>query len=276
MSAEIPTEDFRLTIDEVCLELRRWEGCQPPVLLLHEGLGSLSMWRDFPRRLAEVTARTVIAWSRQGHGNSDRLRAPRNTSYMHEEAEVLLKVMDSLRIEHAILFGHSDGASIALIAAARAPERVSGLILEAPHVYVEALTVASIAAIGDMYRTSALGRKLARYHADANHVFWAWNDIWLDERFLNWNIESLLACVRAPALLVQGTDDEYGTLDQLVRIEAGLADTERLVLPDCGHPPHKDQPEAVLHATAKFLAERVGLFPLTPSVQTRTKKMRPK
>ena len=136
--------------------------------------------------------------------------------------------------------------------------------------------MASIAAIGDMYRTSALGRKLARYHADPNHVFWAWNDIWLDERFLNWNIESLLACVRAPALLVQGTDDEYGTLDQLVRIEAGLADTERLVLPDCGHPPHKDQPEAVLHATAKFLAERVGLFPLTPSVQTRTKKMRPK
>jgi pimeloyl-ACP methyl ester carboxylesterase len=172
---------------------------------------------------------------------------------MHREAEAMLKLMDALSVDRAIVLGHSDGGSIGLIAAALATQRICGLILEAPHVYVEKLTVASIAQIGNDYRSSDLSSRLGQYHRNADQVFWSWNNIWLDRRFREWNIEGLLHMVTVPALLIQGVDDEYGTLDQLARIEAALPATRRVLLTDCGHSPHKDQPEAVLASVNGFI-----------------------
>lgn len=246
-----------IEIAGVRLEVKAWhgtaEGTGTPILLLHEGLGSVAMWRDFPAALARRTGRLVIAWSRTGYGQSDPLPEPRDPDYMHREADLVPRVMDALGISRAILLGHSDGGSIALIAAARYPERVAALILEAPHVFVENVAVASIAAARGHYLASDMGERMGRYHRLPDQVFWRWNDIWLDPRFRTWNIEDLLPRIAAPALLIQGLDDEYGTLEQLDRIEAALPATARVEVPDCGHSPHRDQPEAVLAAVAAFV-----------------------
>lgn len=250
--------DDRLVVGRANLEFRRWPGDagRLPVLLLHEGLGSVSLWRDFPARLAEETGREVIAWSRLGHGLSGPIPSARDPDYMHREADGLPPLFDALGLQRAHLFGHSDGGSIALIAAARFPALAASLILEAPHVYVEQLTVESIAGMRDMFETTDLASKLSRHHADAEHIFRRWNDIWLDPRFREWTIEALLPAVTAPALLIQGRDDEYGTMDQLERIEAVLLESSRLELESCGHSPHRDQPQAVLDRTVAFLEGR--------------------
>ena len=244
-----------VAVGGVGLEVREWPGGHPAILMLHEGLGSVAMWRGFPAALASATGHRVIAWSRQGYGLSDPLPTRREPDYMHREADAVPMLMDAVGLGRAILFGHSDGASIALIVAARFPDRVAGLILEAPHVFVETLTVESIAAVKETYRSTNLGRRLGRYHRDPDHAFWRWNDIWLDPRFLRWSIEDLLPRVRAPALLIQGQDDEYGTMEQLDRIAAVLERTRRLELASCGHSPHRDQPAAVLRAAAAFVAD---------------------
>jgi pimeloyl-ACP methyl ester carboxylesterase len=236
----------------VRLELAQWPGRGPPVLMLHEGLGSVSMWRDFPERLAKASGREVIAWSRRGYGASDRLPESREPDYMHREADGVVSLMDNLGIDRADLLGHSDGASIALIVAAQAPDRVASLVLEAPHVMVEDVTVASIAAVKSAFQTTDLAARLRRHHADPEHVFWRWNDIWLDARFRSWTLEPLLGRIAAPALLIQGLDDEYGTLDQLDRIQAVLPRTQRLELEACGHSPHRDHPERVIQACLTF------------------------
>ena len=248
-----------LIVDDVRLETQTRPGSGLPILLLHEGLGSVAMWRDFPERLAAVTGHPTLAWSRRGYGLSDPLPSSRDPDYMHREAHAVIRLMDSLAIERAILFGHSDGGSIALIAAARSPNRVAALVLEAPHVYVEESSIDSIARTKHLYVTTDYFRQLlSRYHRDADQVFWNWNDIWLDPRFRDWSIEELLPTIRAPTLLIQGRDDEYGTADQLDRIGAVLTNVERLEPARCGHSPHRDQPDAVLGATAAFL-ETIGL-----------------
>ena len=176
----------------------RWPGRGDPILMLHEGLGAVSMWRDFPDHLAVATGHAVVAWSRRGYGDSDPLPRPYAPDYMHAEAECLPALMDAIGVGRAHLFGHSDGASIALIAAAARPERVASLILEAPHVLVERVTVDSIAAVREAYGSTDLRMRLARHHRDADRVFNAWNEIWLDRRFRDWNLEGLLAGVAAP------------------------------------------------------------------------------
>lgn len=244
-----------LLVDDVRLETALWPGAGLPILLLHEGLGSVAMWRDFPERLAAATGHPVIAWSRRGYGLSDPLPESREPDYMHREAEAVVRLMDALAIERAIFFGHSDGASIALIAAACMPSRMAALILEAPHVSVEDKSIDGITKIKQLYTTTPFAESLGRYHRDADSVFWAWNDIWLDPRFRDWSIAELLPAVRAPALLIQGREDEYGTMDQLDRIAAVVPATRRLELARCGHAPHRDQPEAVLEASAAFLKD---------------------
>ena len=261
MTSIIPDEPTFLLVDEVRLELKTWPGNGIPILLLHEGLGSVSMWRDFPQQLALATGRPVLAWSRRGYGLSDPLLSRRDPDYMHREADAVARLMDTLAIGRAALFGHSDGASISLIAAARFPDRITALILEAPHVFVEDLSIESIARIKHLYTTTNFSELLARYHRDADRVFWDWNDIWLDPRFRDWSIEELLPAIRAPALLIQGRDDEYGTLEQIDRIGAALPDAQRLELERCGHAPHRDQAEAVLAATAAFLQRTVRETP---------------
>ena len=232
---------------------------RPTLVLLHEGLGSVAMWRDFPNRLAHATASRVVVYSRHGYGDSDPLTAPRTVRYMHDEAErVLPEFLDALAVERPILVGHSDGGSIALIDAGSRSRAVAGIVAMAPHVIVEDVSIVSIAAAREAYETTALREKLARYHADVDGAFRGWNDIWLAPGFRAWNIEDYLPRIDCPILAMQGEDDEYGTMDQLARIARGARDVELLKLPDCRHSPHRDQPDAVLAAIARFV-DRVAV-----------------
>jgi pimeloyl-ACP methyl ester carboxylesterase len=225
--------------------------------MLHEGLGSLALWRDFPQRLADATRRRTLAYSRAGYGASDSLDGPRGVDFMHVEAlDTLPQLLDSLALEQPVLFGHSDGGSIALIHAARAGRPLSAVIALAPHVFVEPYGLKSIAEARRAYLDGDLRAKLARHHRDVESAFWGWNDVWLNPDFVSWNIEALLPAIACPVLAIQGVDDEYGTMEQLDRIERGVRDFHRLELQHCGHSPHRDQPEAVLAAVTAFLAER--------------------
>jgi pimeloyl-ACP methyl ester carboxylesterase len=226
----------------------------PALVLLHEGLGSVGLWRDFPADLAGATGARVVAYSRFGHGASDPPPRPRTSRFMHEEAlEVLPALLDALRIEDPILVGHSDGASIALIHAARHRER--GVVAIAPHVFVEELGLAEIRKARTAFETGDLRERMARHHRDPDAAFHGWNDVWLHPDFPRWSIEDDLADVACPLLLIQGTEDQYGTLEQLDRIEAAVAGpVERLHLA-CRHAPHLEAPEATLAATAGFIGQ---------------------
>jgi pimeloyl-ACP methyl ester carboxylesterase len=225
------------------------------LVMLHEGLGSVSMWRDFPEQLARATGCRTLVYSRRGYGRSSPLEAPRRVDYMHEEARVWLPaVLKGLGVCEPVLFGHSDGASIALIHAATLESEVAGIIALAPHVKVEDLTVRSIHAARTAYLETDLRARLNRHHADLDSAFWGWNRIWLDPAFRGWNIENLLPSIRCPILAIQGEDDEYGTLEQIASISRAAPDAKSLVLPACRHSPHRDQPQAVLAAAKEFVA----------------------
>jgi pimeloyl-ACP methyl ester carboxylesterase len=236
----------------------------PTLVLLHEGLGSVRGWRDFPARLAEATGLGVLVYSRWGYGQSDPVSLPRPLTYMHDEALASLpEVLEVAGVRRAILLGHSDGGSIALIFAAsglEASERVLGLVLEAPHVFVEDVSVQSIAAAAEAYRTTDLRARLSRQHGDnVDGAFWGWNSAWLDPGFRAWNIEEFLPRVRVPSLVIQGAGDPYGTLAQVDAIETKSGGpVSRLVLPSCGHSPHRDQPEATIEAVARFVRSLTG------------------
>ncbi len=230
----------------------------PPIVMLHEGLGSVALWKDFPERLAKAAERRVLVYSRYGYGRSDPLTEPRRVDYMHTEArETLPELLSALGVERPVLFGHSDGASIALIYAARPARPVSSVVALAPHVFVEAYGLSNIAEARRAYLRDDLRERLARRHADVEGAFWGWNDIWLSPAFADWNIESLLPDVACPVLAIQGLDDEYGTMEQLDRLARGLRDLRRVELADCGHSAHRDQPEAVLAASVEFLERRI-------------------
>jgi pimeloyl-ACP methyl ester carboxylesterase len=229
----------------------------PTLVFLHEGLGSVSMWRDFPARLAEATGWGALVYSRAGHGGSDPVPLPRPLRFMHDEALIVLPaVLDAAGVRDAVLVGHSDGGSIALIhAGSEEGTRVRGLVLEAPHVFCEEISVHSIAAAAEKYRQGDLRRALERHHGpNVDVAFWGWNRAWLDPGFREWNLEEYLSGVHVPVLVIQGDRDEYGTLTQLDAIEKGCGGpVERLVLPDCGHSPHRDHPAATLSAMLAFV-----------------------
>ncbi|MCK2087841.1 alpha/beta hydrolase [Thauera aromatica] len=229
----------------------------PAIVFLHEGLGSVAMWRDFPQRVADATGCEAIVYSRAGYGRSDPATLPRTVRYMHDEGlTVLPALLAELGVERPLLFGHSDGGSIALICAGGTDVALSGLILMAPHVMVEDISVASIAAAGQAWTTTDLPSRLGRYHHDVEAAFRGWNDIWLHPDFRAWNIEQYLPGITVPVLAIQGEDDEYGTMAQIERIAAQARDVELCRLADCRHSPHKDQPQAVLDTVAAFV-ERV-------------------
>ena len=248
---------FTLNVCGHRLEVSRIRGGRedaPELVLLHEGLGSVSHWKDFPLRVAEATGCPVTVYSRFGCGNSDLLTEPRTVLYMHDEAlQSLPDLLSQLKIENPILVGHSDGASIAIIYAG-VHDRVRGLVLLAPHVFVEDLSVASIAEAKIKFETTNLPEKLARHHRDAARTFWGWNDIWLHPDFRSWNIEEYLPRVTCPALVIQGLDDQYGSMAQVeaIRSQSG-GPVEVLALEDCRHSPQRDQPEKVLEAIARFV-----------------------
>jgi pimeloyl-ACP methyl ester carboxylesterase len=225
------------------------------LVLLHEGLGSVALWKDFPERLAEAAGRRVLVYSRYGYGRSDRLTAARTVDYMHREAlETLPQVLDALSIRSPVLVGHSDGASIALIHAGAARWMLRGVVAMAPHVFVEDVTVASIAQAKVTFETTDLASRLGRYHDDAVSTFRGWNDIWLHPDFRAWNIEEYLPGITVPVLVIQGEDDQYGTAAQVEAIARKVkAPVERLMLSRCAHSPHVDQREATLEAIRKFV-----------------------
>ena len=244
-----------ITIAGRRLESAVWDGDpgRRSLVLLHEGLGSVGLWRDFPARLNEATGRRVAAFSRFGHGRSEPPPRPRTPAFFHEEAlEVLPDVLAQLGAPEPILVGHSDGASIALIHAAQ--HAVTGIALLAPHVFVEDVTVAAISIARERYTEGDLRARMARHHDDVDAAFWGWCDVWLDPRFRAWSLDAEAEQVGCPTLLVQGVEDPYGTLEQLDRIEARVRGTvTRLEVPG-GHSPHLEAAGAVLAALAGFAA----------------------
>ena len=229
----------------------------PTIVMLHEGLGCVALWRDFPARLAAATGWGVFAYSRAGYGRSDSVALPRPLDYMTREARLSLPaVLETIRFERGILLGHSDGASIAAIyAGEHADERIKGLVLMAPHVFTEASGLASIAEARRAYAEGELRARLAKYHAHVDSAFRGWNGAWLDPGFKAWNIEDAVRRWRVPALLIQGADDQYGTPAQIRAIEArSPTPVESLILEGCRHSPHIDQPQATLDAIVAFCA----------------------
>mgnify|MGYP000011516786 FL=1 len=226
------------------------------IVLLHEGLGSIELWKNFPKDLAEVTGCRVFVYSRYGYGSSTALREKRTTDYMHEEALTILpKFLEYIGVERPILIGHSDGASISLIHNGGGYD-VSGLVLLAPHVFVEELTVNSIQAARVAFENTGLPKKLARYHENVESAFWGWNDIWLSREFQNWNIETYVKKLTSESLLIQSADDPYGTLAQIEAIEKlSPAPTQRMILEDCGHSPHVDHPNKTLDSIGRFVRD---------------------
>ena len=225
----------------------------PTLVLLHEGLGSLGLWRDFPQKLSDRTGLGAFIYSRAGYGRSDPVPLPRPVRYMHDEAELLPELLRSAGISDPILVGHSDGASIALIAAGMGLS-ARALVLEAPHVFTEEGGLESIAKVRDLYIQSDLRARLARWHDDVDNAFHGWNGAWLHPEFRQWNLEAYLPSIPSPILMIQGLNDEYGSEAQLRAVARGAGGpTETVLLPDCGHSPHKDKPEETLQAMAGFL-----------------------
>ena len=259
-------EPFHLMVQGRSLEVQRIGGLSrnvPELVFLHEGLGSISHWRNFPEQVADATGCPVTVYSRYGSGESDLLGEERPVSYMHDEAlRALPDLLQQLDIEKPILVGHSDGASIALIfagAPAGVPDGVLGLVLLAPHVFVEDRSVASIAEAKTSFETTNLPEKLARHHRDAASTFWGWNNIWLRPDFRAWNIEEYLPRITCPILAIQGLDDQYGTIAQVQAIaQQSGGPVEIVPLAECRHSPQRDQPEAVLAAIAGFVKRTSG------------------
>ena len=242
--------------------IRRQRRAVPLIVFLHEGLGSVSMWKDFPQRLCEAAGCQGLVYSRPGYGRSTPRAAEESwdVDFMHRQArEVLPALLRSLDIDGATqptwLFGHSDGGSIALLYAAAPAQPLAGAVVVAPHILVETVSVASIEQARRAYLETDLRSRLARHHADPDSAFWGWNRIWLDERFRGWSIGSELGTIGCPLLAVQGVDDEYGTLEQIRGIARRVPQTRLLEIQDCGHSPHRDQPAALIDAAATFITK---------------------
>jgi pimeloyl-ACP methyl ester carboxylesterase len=240
----------------------RWIGPRPAdaptIVFLHEGLGCLGMWRDFPDSMAAATGCGALVYSRMGYGASEPVRGPRPVRFMHDEAlDVLPAVIERFKLEDIILFGHSDGASIAVIYAGALVAPIRALVLEAPHVFVEPVCVERIARIAEEYETTRLRERLARHHGDnTDSMFKTWTDVWLRPEFRQWNIEEYLPAIQSPVLVVQGEDDEYGTLRQVNAVVTQVNGPARsLVLARCSHSPHSDRPDEVLEAAARFVRQ---------------------
>ena len=251
-----------IEVTGVRLEVHRLQGGgsreATPIVFLHEGLGSVAMWRDWPAQVCRAAGRDGIVYSRRGYGQSDPVPDVRGSGrlqpdYMHREAwEVLPALLARLGIERPVLLGHSDGGSIALLHASRYP--VTACVVMAPHVIVEDVSVRSIEQARQAYEAGGLRERLARYHADVDVAFWQWNDVWLSEAFRSFDIRPDCRRIAAPVLAIQGEEDPYGTMRQIEEIAPTAGTFEMLKLAPCGHSPHKDQPAAASAAICRFLA----------------------
>lgn len=249
-------------VGEQRLEVQRIAGArrEPTLVFLHEGLGSVALWKDFPERVVRRTGLPAVVYSREGYGRSAPRSAPLPPDFMQRHArEALPVLLDELGVKRALLVGHSDGASIAIVHATMQSHRAMGLVLMAPHLFVEDLSIRSIEAARQAFAETDLRERLGRYHDDPEHAFRGWNDVWLSPGFRPFDIQEEMRRVTVPSLVIQGRDDEYGTSAQYeaaARLGAGRVDL--LVLDDCGHAPHRDRPRATLDAIATFAAETLG------------------
>jgi pimeloyl-ACP methyl ester carboxylesterase len=247
-----------LRIGEADLEYRMIgpaPNAAPTIVMLHEGLGSAALWGDFPDKLQAATGAGVFVYSRAGYGASSPAELPRPLDYMHTEAlEVLPKLLEQIGFRRGLLVGHSDGASIAAIyAGSHQDHRVRAIALIAPHFIVEDISVKSIAEIKATYETTELRAKLARWHKDVDNAFYGWNGAWLDPKFRNWDISDYLAYIRVPVAIVQGADDQYGTMRQVeIAQEECYCPVDVTLLSGAGHSPHREAPAATLHAISDF------------------------
>ncbi|HEV8610279.1 MAG TPA: alpha/beta hydrolase [Thermoanaerobaculia bacterium] len=244
----------------------RWIGPRPDeapsIVFLHEGLGSAATWRDFPDRMASATGCGALVYSRMGYGASDPVFGRRPVRFMHDEAlEVLPAVIERFELRDVVLFGHSDGASIAIIYAGALLAPIRALVLEAPHVFVEPICIESITRIAQAYETTRLRERLARYHGDnTDSMLRTWTDVWLRPEFQRWNIEEYLQAIESPVLVVQGEDDDYGTVRQVDAVVTQVSGpVKSLVLAHCGHSPHSDQPDEVLEAARRFVRQALDV-----------------
>jgi pimeloyl-ACP methyl ester carboxylesterase len=228
------------------------------LVFLHEGLGSIAAWRDFPRAVADQLSAPALVYSRKGYGRSSPLTGPRILNYLQREAwDVLPALLAALKVETPVLVGHSDGGSIALLYAMRFEP--SAIAVMAPHVFVEDVTVAGVRVTRETWNAGALRERLARVHDDPDGAFLGWNDAWLDPAFIHWNIEADLSAIRCPVLAIQGVDDQYGTMEQLDRIAHGVRTPCTLLkLDQCGHSPQRDQPQAVTEEIARLYSAVTG------------------
>lgn len=229
---------------------------RPTLIFLHDSLGCIELWRDFPQQLSEATHCNVLVYDRQGYGKSSPFgHSDRETNYLEIEANLLNELMEKLSIKTAILFGHSDGGSIALIAAAKYPEKIKGVITEGAHIFVEDITLKGIQDAVEAYRTTNLHQKLTKYHGDKTEaVFWAWAKTWLSEGFTSWTLEHFLPLISCPVLVIQGEKDEYGSLAQVTGIISQVSgEAQKLIIPSVGHTPHKEAREVVLEKAALFI-----------------------
>lgn len=241
----------------------QWIGAKrsthPVIIFLHEGLGSIAMWKDFPENFCLDNGFTGLVFSRYGYGQSTPRPAEERwpVSFMHEQAhEVLPAFFSHLGITRPWLFGHSDGASIALLHASRFPENISGIVVAAPHIFVEDVSIDSIRAAREIYLTEDLRARLGRYHASVDSAFWGWNNVWLDPAFRSWNIEGDLAAIDCPVMAIQGEDDEYGTLEQIFGIQRKIPASHIVVVPQCGHSVHRDQPQVLSREAGHFITQK--------------------
>jgi pimeloyl-ACP methyl ester carboxylesterase len=228
----------------------------PTIVMLHEGLGSAALWGDFPQALQAATGMGVFVYSRAGYGASSPASLPRPLDYMSREAlDVLPALLDKIGFQRGVLLGHSDGASIATIyAGGTSDHRLRGVVLIAPHFFVEDVSVASIAAIRKTYEMTDLRARLARWHRDVDNAFYGWNDAWLDPDFRRWDITDYLAYVRIPIAIVQGETDQYGTIRQIeIAKEECYCPVDLTLIPRCGHSPHREAPEETLATVSKFV-----------------------
>ncbi|PJJ62825.1 alpha/beta fold hydrolase [Chryseobacterium geocarposphaerae] len=229
---------------------------KPTIVFLHDSLGSAQLWRDFPSKLSEATQCNLLVYDRLGYGKSFPMPThERENNYMETEADILNDILNTFNINDVILFGHSDGATIALITASKYPEKIRATICEAGHIFVEDVTVKGVKDALEAYQTTNLPERLQKYHRDkVPMMVKAWTKIWLSERFRSWNIEYLLKDIQCPLLFIQGEADEYGTLNQVEKtISQVSGSAEKFIIPNIGHTPHKECPELVLNRAVEFI-----------------------
>ncbi|WP_312391192.1 alpha/beta hydrolase [Chryseobacterium sp.] len=230
---------------------------KPTIVFLHDSLGSTQLWRDFPAKLAEATQCNTLGYDRLGYGKSfPMLTHERENNYMESESDLLNDILNELNINDVILFGHSDGGTIALITASKYPEKIKAILCEAGHIFVEDVTVKGVKDALEAYKTTNLPERLQKYHGDkVEMIVKAWTEIWLSDRFRTWNIEYLMKNITSPLLFIQGEADEYGTLDQVEKtISQVSGNAEKFIIPNIGHTPHKENPKLVLERSKEFIA----------------------